>query len=222
MRGRFISLEGGEGSGKSTQIGNLKAFLEAKGITVLTTREPGGSDAADLFRELLLTGDTDRWDAMTEALILYAERRDHVFKKILPALEAGTWVLTDRFADSTKAYQGYAGGLGIETINRLHRLALGDIQPDLTYILDIEPERGIARSMGRLSETEGVPEDRFENMDITFHETLRDGYLKIAANDRARCVVIDADREVSVIAAELQDILVKRFDLSSHVSAESN
>ena len=145
-RGRFITFEGGEGAGKSTQIRVLAAALERAGKTVCLTREPGGSGGAEQIRELLVTGDPDRWDAMTELLLLYAARKDHVRRLIEPALENGTWVLCDRFADSTMAYQGYGHGLDRSKIAALHKIVLGDLSPDLTIILDLDPEAGLART----------------------------------------------------------------------------
>lgn len=148
-RGRFITLEGGEGAGKSTQIALLAKQLQDRGIDVQTTREPGGSPGAEAIRGLLVTGAPDRWDAMTEALLHYAARRDHVRVAIEPALARGTWVLCDRFADSTMAYQGYGHDLGRDVIDRLHALVLGPLQPDLTLILDLDETTGLTRAVAR-------------------------------------------------------------------------
>ena len=192
--GRFITFEGGEGTGKSTQIALLAEALRRRGRTVLSTREPGGSPGAEAIRRLLVEGETARWDAMTEALLHVAARRDHLVATIWPALARGEWVLCDRFADSTLAYQGYGHGLPLETIERLHALAVGDFTPDLTIVLDLDAGRGLARAAARLESRGGGGEDRYERMGRGFHERLRQGFLAIAARHPQRCLVIDADR----------------------------
>lgn len=190
-RGRFISIEGGEGAGKSTQILHLKARLEGRGCDLLLTREPGGSAGAEAIRQLLVTGDTERWSPMAEALLNFAARQDHVERTILPALENGTWVISDRFADSTIAYQGVAQGLGIEKILALWRIVLGDFRPDLTLILDIDPAHGLNRSARRLAGDQSS-EDRYERMGMAFHQKLRQGFIEMATRDPGRCKLIDA------------------------------
>ena len=186
-RGRLITVEGGEGAGKSTQVDLLLAALGQAGIAATRTREPGGSDGAEAIRRLLLDGATERWDAVGEALLLYAARRDHVVRLIRPALDRGVWVVCDRFVDSTLAYQGYGRGLPIADLLALHNFALGDFAPDLTLILDLPVAEGLARA-GRRSGNA----DRFERLDAAFHERLRQGFLQIAADNPERCVVIDA------------------------------
>lgn len=186
-RGQFITFEGGEGAGKSTQLKLLAEALARAGIEVVTTREPGGSKGAEAIRALLVTGDVDRWDAQTEALLHTAARRDHLAKTVWPALERGAWVVCDRFADSTLAYQGYGHGLDKAFITGLTRLAIGDFIPDLTLILDLPVEEGLKRAGGR-----GGAEDRYERMGSPFHERLRQGFLEIARQAPDRCVVIDA------------------------------
>jgi dTMP kinase len=186
-RGRLITVEGGEGTGKSTQAPLLAAALERGGVATLATREPGGSPGAEAIRRLLLEGEGERWDAAEEALLLTAARRDHVQRLIEPALARGVWVVSDRFADSTAAYQGYGRGLPPADIAALHRFALGDFTPDLTLILDLPVEIGLARAAARTAAA-----DRFERMDPAFHERLRQGFRKIAAAEPARCVLIDA------------------------------
>jgi dTMP kinase len=186
-RGRFITIEGGEGAGKSTQVELLMAALARAGITALRTREPGGSDGAEAIRRLLLEGSDERWDAIGEALLLYAARRDHVVRLIQPALERGDWVVCDRFADSTLAYQGYGRGLPRADLLTLHGIALGDFAPDLTLVLDLPAAAGLARAAQRAGSA-----DRFERLDPAFHERLRRGFLSIAADNPERCVVIDA------------------------------
>ena len=191
--GRFITLEGGEGAGKSTQVAALAEALRERGHEVVTTREPGGSDGAEEIRRLLVTGPTDRWDPLSEVLLLYAARRDHWRHVIAPALARGAWVISDRFADSTMAYQGYGLGLAREIIRRIHRVTLEGVAPDLTLVLDLPVLTGIERSLRRLEQTVGIAEDRYEQMDIDFHKRMRAGFLEIAAGDPRRCQVIDAN-----------------------------
>jgi dTMP kinase len=185
-RGRFISIEGGEGVGKSTQVGLLVAALDRAGIRARATREPGGSPGAEAIRRLLLEGEGERWDAISEALLLVAARCDHVARLIAPALAQGVWVVSDRFADSTMAYQGYGKGVAFDDLATLHRRALGDFAPDLTVILDLPVETGLARAAARSAA------DRFERLDRDFHEKLRQGFRQIAAENPTRCILIDA------------------------------
>ncbi len=192
MKGFFITLEGGEGAGKSTQIQMLKQALEGMGYSVLLTREPGGSKGGELIRPLLVSGEAD-WDAVSETLLFSAARRDHLTHKVWPALKEGKVVLCDRFADSTLAYQGYGRGNNSEiqvTVKALYKIVAGDFEPDLTLILDIDPKIGLKRSCDRAGNTE----KRFENMDFSFHENLRQGFLKIAKENPNRCRIIDANR----------------------------
>ena len=188
-RGFFVSFEGGDGAGKSSQIGRLADYLRRKGRVVRVTREPGGSDGAEEIRKLLVSGGAERWTPMTEALLMYAARADHLDHVIRPALARGEAVISDRFADSTMAYQGYAGGLGPTTVAELHRLIVGDDDPDLTIILDVPTSVGLARAGGRVS-----TETRFESKGAGFQEKVRKGFLQIAADHPARCIVIDATR----------------------------
>lgn len=205
-RGRFITLEGGEGAGKSTQIALLKDALQGRGIAVLTTREPGGSKGGEEIRNLLVNGATHRWEPLSEALLNYAARHEHLQKVILPALEAGTWVLCDRFADSTMAYQGYGHGMDREVIRRLHRLVVDDVSPDLTLIFDMPVEQGLERAGLR-----GEGEDRYERMGRDFHERLREGFLDIARKDPGRCVVIDATGDVGAVAMAVAAEVAERL-----------
>lgn len=205
-QGRFITLEGGEGAGKSTQISRLAGDLETLGVDVVCTREPGGSTGAEHIRALLVEGDVGRWQPMTEALLHFAARADHVDKVIRPAVDAGKWVLCDRFADSTLAYQGYGHGLGPETIHDLYRLVLGDFRPDLTIILDLDVEIGL----GRAADRAGV-EDRYERMNVDFHQRLRDGFLAIAKAEPERCAVIDAGLAADDVYAVLREVVSERL-----------
>jgi len=192
-RGRFITFEGGEGAGKSTQVPLLIAALAEAGIEAIATREPGGSPGAEAIRRLLLEGEVERWDATSETLLLIAARRVHVVKLIAPALARGVWIVSDRFADSTLAYQGYGHGLPLADIALMHGLALDDFTPDLTLILDVPVEIGLARAAGRTAA------DRFERLDRAFHERLRQGFRAIATAEPARCVVIDAAVEPAAV-----------------------
>jgi dTMP kinase len=191
--GRFISIEGGEGAGKSTQVRLLAAALDRAGVSVLATREPGGSPGGESIRRLLLEGERERWDAISEALLLVAARHDHVTRVIVPALEQGVWVVSDRFAASTLAYQGYGKGVALEDLAMLHRFALGAFAPDLTIILDLPIEIGLARAAARSAA------DRFERLDRNFHERLRLGYRQIAAENPARCFLTDASSDPQTV-----------------------
>lgn len=205
-RGRFITLEGGEGAGKSTQAGLLVAALAKAGVAALRTREPGGAPGAEEIRSLLVEGEPGRWDAVTEALLMVAARRSHVTHTIAPALERGEWVVCDRFVDSTMAYQGYGGGVPLAALAELHRLIAGDLMPDLTFILDIPVAKGLARATGRSG-----GETRFERMDPAFHERLRQGFLEIARAAPGRCFVIDAQRDVGTVQQAMLDAVRERL-----------
>lgn len=207
-RGRFITLEGGEGAGKSTQIRLLKDALEVTGLDVLVTREPGGSPGGEDIRNLLVKGDTP-WEPLTEALLNYAARHEHLEKVILPALNDGAWVLCDRFADSTMAYQGYGHGMDREIIRRLHRLIVGETAPNLTLILDMPVETGLARASER-----GEGEDRYERMGQEFHNRLRQGFLDIAKKDPVRYEVIDATGDIGAVAMAIHDAVATRLKVA--------
>jgi dTMP kinase len=207
MTGLFITFEGGEGSGKTTQIRLLKEAMEQMGKEVLLTREPGGSEGAEKIRPLLVSGNAN-WDALTEVLLFSAARRDHLVNKIWPALKEGKIVLCDRFADSTLAYQGYGRKDDKELQQKLidlYQMIAGDFRPDLTFILDIDPEIGLKRSCDRL----GNNERRFEDMDIQFHKNLRQAFLKIAQQDNQRCHVIQTNRLVEDIHQDIMEIIKK-------------
>lgn len=205
-RGRFITLEGGEGAGKSTQIRLLADALRAAGIDVVTTREPGGSPGAEAVRDLLVNGEPGRWLPVSEAMLLSAARHDHVMRTIRPALDAGQWVLCDRFADSTMAYQGYGHGMDHGVLTALRDIAVGDTTPDLTLILDIDPAQGLARAASRRG-----GEDRYERMQITFHEKLREGYQAIAKAEPSRCAVIDASSGIDAIQSDIRAAIADRL-----------
>ncbi len=198
MTPRFITFEGGEGAGKSTQVKRLAERLRAATIDPVLTREPGGCPGAEDIRALLVQGEQGRWSPLTEAWLNYAARREHLDRTILPALKAGRWVISDRFADSTVAYQGYGHGLGAEIIAKIHALVVGDFAPDLTLILDIPVKAGLERAVARAGN-----ETRYERMDGGFHERMRQGFLDIARREPKRCAVIDAGRDVDAVAADI-------------------
>lgn len=197
MNGRFITFEGGEGTGKSTQLKLLANALAARGFHVVQTREPGGTPEAEALRNLLVTGATTRWTAEAEALLNYAARDCHLHKIIRPALASGHFVLCDRFMDSTRAYQGYAGNCDMALLDCLETAIVGSTRPDLTLILDLDPAEGLARARSRGDESE----DRYERKGLAFHQRLRSGFLQISQSNVARCRVIDAAGSVGEVAS---------------------
>ena len=216
LRGRFITFEGGEGSGKSTQIKILADRLDAAKLRAIVTREPGGSPGAEIIRHLVLSGVGKLLGGDAETLLFAAARDDHVHTVIKPALEQGIWVLCDRFADSTRAYQGRLGHVLPGVLNAMERVTIGDLKPDLTVILDVPVEVGMARAAARRGS--GTP-DRFEAEDVEFHRNLRDAYREIAANDPKRCVLIDANSDADTVAAKVWAALRDRV-LSSDTAKE--
>lgn len=209
--GRFITLEGGEGAGKSTQARRLASWLGERGVDCLLTREPGGSPGAEDIRTLLVTGEPGRWDAVTEALLMNAARRDHVVRTIRPALAAGKWVICDRFLDSTLAYQGYAGGVPLATLRSLIAATVEDTRPDLTLILDLSPETGLARAHGGGLGTE----TRFERKGAAFHAAVRDGFRAIVAEEPDRCAVVDAGRSADDVAVSIAEAVSRRLGVTA-------
>ena len=205
--GIFITLEGGEGGGKSTQARKLADFLIARGHEVLMTREPGGAPGAEAIRKLLVEGASNRWDGLTEALLHTAARRDHLVKTVWPAMSDGQTVISDRFLDSTIAYQGYGHSLDLATLHSLQRAALGDFKPDLTLILDLPADVGLSRATAR-----GGSETRYESMALAFHERLRAGFLEIAAAEPKRCRVIDATRDIEGVHADIAGAVTAFLD----------
>lgn len=203
--GKLITFEGGEGTGKSTQAQRLREALHARGLGVVGTREPGGSPGAEAIRDLLVRGDTGRWDATTETLLHFAARHDHFIRTIRPALVRGAWVVCDRFADSTMAYQGYGLGVGRETVARLCEIVLRTFAPDLTIILDLPVDEGLRRAGLRGGD------DRYERMDQAFHRRLRDGFLEIARSEPERCAVVDARPEIDSVHAAILALVDARL-----------
>lgn len=206
MTGRFITFEGGEGAGKSTQIALLEKKLNELGIKNVATREPGGSTGAELIRKILVNGAVDKWHPVTETLLHYAARNEHLKTKILPALEKDIWVLCDRFSDSTKVYQGLAQGVPIEIINALNKIVVEPLEPDLTIILDLPPEIGLKRA-----KTRGGDEKRYEKMEFLFHTKLRSGFNEIAKKNPERCVLVDAKPTIEEISVKINFIVGKKL-----------
>jgi dTMP kinase len=209
-RGRFITFEGGEGAGKSTQALRLAERLRGMGRTVVNTREPGGSPGAEAIRELLVRGEAERWSPISETLLMYASRRDHIERTVAPALARGEIVVCDRFYDSTRAYQGAGGGAPMALIAALEADVVGPVVPDLTLIFDLPVAEGLARAAAR-----GEGEARFESKGQAFHERLRAAYLEIAAREPERCVVIDAVGDLAVIEARVWDAAATRLELGA-------
>jgi dTMP kinase len=199
-RGRFITFEGGEGAGKSTQIKLLADRLDAAKLRVLVTREPGGSPGAEIIRHVVLSGMGKLLGAEAETLLFAAARDDHVHAVIEPALAQGVWVLCDRFADSTRAYQGALGKVSPGLLNAMQRVTIGRLKPDLTVVLDVPVEVGMQRAAARRGE--GAP-DRFEAEDIQFHRGLRAAFRQIAAQEPERCVLVDASADPAAVAASI-------------------
>ncbi len=216
MSGVFITFEGGEGVGKSTYVKWLETWLNEQGITDITlTREPGKTKGGEAIRDLLLQGAADKWDGTTEALLYFAARRDNYLRIIKPALERGAWVISDRFADSSYAYQGYAHGVPLEKISQLYDICIGDRKPDLTIVLDVDPRIGLARTTKRTGR-EGK-ENRFENLDISFHDRLRQGYLELAKAEPNRFAVISAEPSMEEVFSEIIETITTR--ILNHVNA---
>ena len=205
--GRFITLEGGEGAGKSTQIQVVKDYLLSRGNDVVVTREPGGTSEGQEIRNLLVSGDKDKWSPLSETLLILADRAAHLERVIRPALAEGKYVVCDRFFDSTKAYQGVAGGLGLDVIHNLQQPVLGTTLPDVTLLLDIDPEKGLRRAQERGGEL------RFESKTLAYHRTLRNAFLDFAAQEPDRIFVIDADRDVEAVSADILAVLDERLNV---------
>ncbi|MEL0185181.1 MAG: dTMP kinase [Hyphomicrobiales bacterium] len=206
-KGFFITFEGGEGSGKTTQSELLYNNLKQKGLNVTRTREPGGTILAESIREILLKGEKDKMSSLTELYLFSAARRDHIDNVIAPSLKNNEIVICDRFIDSTTAYQGYAGNIDLNLINSINNFTIGSIIPNITYIFDIDPNIGLKRSINTTSE-----EIRFEEKDIGYHKKIRSGFLEIAKNNSDRCIVIDAEQELKKIEEFLLNLTIKKYE----------
>ena len=203
MNNLFITFEGGDGSGKSTQVNLLKDYLENLNFETIKTREPGGTPSAEILRDLLTTGEVEKWTPMSEALLMWASRYEHLIQVIEPALNSGKNVICDRFYDSTYAYQGVAHNLGIDKMEKLKKIIIGDIEPDITFVLDIDPKVGLKRSLDRPNQ-----ENRFESYNIDFHNKIRSAFLEIAKKNKNRCVVVDA----SLNEQEINNLIITVID----------
>ena len=214
MAGRFITFEGGDGCGKSTQVKLLAEYLQSKNIEPILTKEPGGTAEGQVLRQLLVTGDADKFDAISECLLYYADRRNHLTKVVWPAIKQDKWVISDRYADSTEAYQyyGYDKRVDISVLRELYKIVAGDFKPDLTIILDIDPEIGMRRSFAKAQHM-AVKELRFEGRQIEFHHNLRRGFLEIAKREPERCVVINADADITAIHQQVVQTINERFGI---------
>lgn len=211
MQGRFITFEGGEGTGKSTQIKLLADYLQSQNVNVLLTKEPGGTEIGQELRRMLVTGDKDKFDAIAETLLYYADRRIHLEQKILPALNVGKWVISDRFADSTMAYQyyGYDKKVAKKVLENLYEITVGNLHPDLTIILDIDPKIGLARSLAK-NGTMAVQETRHESRGLEFHNKMREGFLEIAKTS-SRYVVLNADKSIEELHQDIIKVINERL-----------
>lgn len=213
----MIVVDGVDGSGKGVQTRRLlQSFLDADLPTILT-REPGGSPAAEDIRELLVTGEPEKWDSMTELLLMYAARRAHLRDTVWPALEAGQWVISDRYADSSRAFQGIAGNLGLDIVERIHRICVGEFEPALVLILDLSEEAALKRAEAR-----GGNENRFEKKGAEYHRRVRDAFLQIAKNDPSRYRIIDGSRSVDEVCQAILDQVNRHFDLQLALAREGS
>ena len=206
MNNLFITFEGGDGSGKSTQVNLLKDYLDNLNFETIKTREPGGTPSAEILRDLLTTGEVEKWAPMSEALLMWASRYEHLIQVIKPALNSGKNVICDRFYDSTYAYQGVAHNLGIDKMEKLKKIIIGDIEPDITFVLDIDPKVGLKRSLDRYNK-----ENRFESYNIDFHNNIRSAFLEIAKKNKDRCIVVDAalnEQEINNLIITVIDNLI--------------
>ncbi len=221
----FLSLEGPDGSGKTTQIKKITNYLTSQGYDVVTTREPGGCPLADKIRALLLQRDGGDWQKMSEVLLLFAARLEHLETIIKPALKENKIVISDRFSDSTYSYQGYGYGLPLDEIKKIEDISINSFKPDLTLILDIDVREGLERTGRRFDQEDddsSATEDRYERMEIEFHENLRKGYLDIAKKNPVRCRIVDASREEEAVFADIKKYINEFMDQNSvggsHVS----
>ncbi|MFA9420061.1 MAG: dTMP kinase [Gammaproteobacteria bacterium] len=209
MKNKMIVIDGVDGSGKGVQTRRLHQALLHSGLQSLLTREPGGSKAAEDIRKLLVEGEPDKWDSMTELLLMYASRRSHLNDTILPALQQGQWVVCDRFADSSRAFQGIAGDLGLDVVENIHQLVVGSFAPDMVLILDIPESLALERALAR-----GGAEDRFEKKGELYQSRVRQAFLQIATSDLQRYQVIDANQPIDEVTEDIFDIVNGQYQLS--------
>jgi len=230
--GRFITFEGGEGAGKSTQAQMLLQALAKIGVEAVLTREPGGTKLAEALRAVLLDASIQPRTTLAEVLLFYAARADHLGSFIIPALRQGKWVICDRFSDSTRAYQGAAGNIDSAVIEAIDAIAVGPHRPDLTFMLDVDPEiglkRAIRRTYGSVSRSFNPQQmafsfspDRFEALDLDFHVKVREGFLRIASDDPARCVVLDSSQGIVRVAEQVLGAVTAKFQLAGEASGKS-
>jgi len=210
----LIVLEGVDGAGKGVQSRMLLSAMKAAGLDAILTREPGGSPGAEEIRRLIVEGEPNRWDDMTELLLIYAARRSHVMDTIKPALKQGTWIISDRFADSSRAFQGVAGNLGIDVVDRIHEEALGDFNPELTLILDLDPEISLSRADAR-----GGAEDRFEQKGIEYQARVREGFRQLAEMTPQSRKLIDASGTMDEVSQKVLDCINAHFNLTLRLPA---
>lgn len=213
-KGCFITIEGGDGTGKTTQIKKLTEYLTDQGVEVIATREPGGTEEAEKIRNLLVQRDGGNWDPISEVMLLMAARREHLSKKIWPALEAGKWVISDRFVDSSFVFQGFGMGIDHTEIVKLYQAIAGDFMPDLTLVFDIDAKLGLERSNRQMEITDVVAEsteDRYERMGLSFHQKLRQGFIEIAKKYPERCVLCDASVDIESLHKEICAIIDERL-----------
>ncbi|MFT5658796.1 MAG: dTMP kinase [Gammaproteobacteria bacterium] len=209
MNNKMIVIDGVDGSGKGVQTRLLHDTMTASGERVLLTREPGGSPAAEDIRKLLVEGEPEKWDSMTELLLMYASRRSHLADTIWPALEQGDWVISDRYADSSRAFQGVAGGLGLDLVETIHRSVVGSFEPELVLILDIPESIALQRALGR-----GGKENRFEKKGDSYHAQVRQAFLQIAASNQSRYHVINANQSISDVTRDIFSTVNNHFNLN--------
>jgi dTMP kinase len=205
----LIVFEGVDGAGKGVQSRALYDAMLAAGYPTILTREPGGSESAEAIRKLIVEGDTGRWDDISELLLIYAARRSHLQETILPNLEIGTWVISDRFADSSRAFQGYAGGLGLDVVEQVHELVVGQFKPALTIVLDLDPTLSLQRA-----EQRGGSEDRFEQKGLEYQQKVRDGFLEIANASPDTHLIVDASLSIEEIQGIIKQAVNQRLDLN--------
>lgn len=210
---KMIVIDGVDGSGKGVQSRRLLQSLRDAGLQAILTREPGGSAAAEDIRRLLVTGEPEKWDSMTELLLMYAARRSHLRDTVWPALAAGKWVISDRYADSSRAFQGIAGNLGLDTVEQIHRVTVGEFEPALVLILDLPETIALQRANDR-----GGNEDRFEKKGADYHARVRDAFLQVAATDPARYCVINADQSMDQVSQAIIEVVNQHFDLGLQAS----